>query len=373
MHHGSAAAIVFDDTIRTVMDHLAIQCNSLGYGGVAYQNSSFFATMRDCWIADWTTKGVTVSQSGSAHLFLGCCINSSEPAAIAAIETNTDGTTVIGGQMNVSRASDRAGVGILFNNISGATITGGLVIGVFVERDIGVKITGTTQAYRGVTVRDLRGRNTDVDVRLMIDFDRAIDCVLDQPQLITSTGTTNYVARFGSTATRCSVRGQGYLIGTVAKYDVDPAATQSHLILNGRTARTTKDLITQATNLTVLAEFMDDIGPVVRVNNGWTRQHMNINDDSFISFTPPGRWGILELGSDEVKTTFAIIGYECDATPAIIKHFGSANVEVTTGALTGTTGTDATITVSAADGLIYIENRFGSAVVFNVSMRNTIV
>jgi hypothetical protein len=48
---------------------------------------------------------------------------------------------------------------------------------------------------------------------------------------------------------------------------------------------------------------------------------------------------------------------ECSSGASAVKVAGSADVDVTTGALTGSTGTASRITVSADNGLIYIENR----------------
>jgi hypothetical protein len=46
-----------------------------------------------------------------------------------------------------------------------------------------------------------------------------------------------------------------------------------------------------------------------------------------------------------------------------VKHSGDVYFEMTTGALSGTTGTDVRVTVSAHnDGKLYIENRIGSAI-----------
>ena len=50
-----------------------------------------------------------------------------------------------------------------------------------------------------------------------------------------------------------------------------------------------------------------------------------------------------------------------------------ANINVTTGILNGTTGTNGKITVSAAsDGKIYIENRLGGAINISVQVLSTV-
>jgi hypothetical protein len=84
-----------------------------------------------------------------------------------------------------------------------------------------------------------------------------------------------------------------------------------------------------------------------------------INDDSVYSFTPSSPTaGILCLAAP--YTGFAgIVAYRTgDYMMSLAK---GADLEVTTGALTGTTGTDGKITVSThTDGKIYIENRRGA-------------
>jgi len=65
----------------------------------------------------------------------------------------------------------------------------------------------------------------------------------------------------------------------------------------------------------------------------------------------------------------ALIGYVATSTAQTVDELGiSTNVETTTGALAGTTGTDAKITISphyaSGEGRIYLENRSGESLVF---------
>jgi hypothetical protein len=86
-----------------------------------------------------------------------------------------------------------------------------------------------------------------------------------------------------------------------------------------------------------------------------------VNDDTAISFTPPAATGILlvEDGSSQYFMAF----FRVDSSPAMTAMITlPGSIVTTTGVLTGTTGTDAKINVSAAnDGKIYIENRIGGA------------
>lgn len=44
-----------------------------------------------------------------------------------------------------------------------------------------------------------------------------------------------------------------------------------------------------------------------------------------------------------------------------VKDFGATGVNLTTGVLTGTTGTDNRLNISSSSGVIYVENRLGAA------------
>jgi len=87
----------------------------------------------------------------------------------------------------------------------------------------------------------------------------------------------------------------------------------------------------------------------------------SILDDAAYSFTPSATIGIFCLSS-ALTGDSALVSYRCTATNNYTMSLAAgANVNVTTGALTGTTGTDGKITVSThTDGKIYIENRRGA-------------
>ena len=88
-----------------------------------------------------------------------------------------------------------------------------------------------------------------------------------------------------------------------------------------------------------------------------------INDDTAVSLTPPNNQGFLlyrKIGG----ATGAIISFDAiTGTAYCFKIAGSADIETRTGALSGTTGTDGKITISAhTDGKVYIENRLGTTI-----------
>lgn len=100
-----------------------------------------------------------------------------------------------------------------------------------------------------------------------------------------------------------------------------------------------------------------------RTANSVKLSHLTINDDVAVSFTPTNANGFL-LVRKLAGATFAIVAYDAVSPTAYAVNMGSSSdVNVTTGALTGTTGTDGKLTVSAhTDGKIYIENRLGATV-----------
>lgn len=94
-------------------------------------------------------------------------------------------------------------------------------------------------------------------------------------------------------------------------------------------------------------------------------------DDSFFAFKPERTSGTVTVWNSAGSSLFAqfhFIGIGTADTD-LIAGSTTSNVERATGALAGTTGTDAKFTVSAANtGVIYFENRLGSAVTIDFSV-----
>lgn len=113
----------------------------------------------------------------------------------------------------------------------------------------------------------------------------------------------------------------------------------------------------------------DDIWNGLDLNpNEVIRKFTSFADDSAISFTPPYSVGFIAVLVNDGPTFSGNVAYRAEAGgtgTAIVG--GSANLEVTTGVLNGTTGSDNKLTVSAfTDGKIYIENRAGSTIAISV-------
>jgi hypothetical protein len=88
---------------------------------------------------------------------------------------------------------------------------------------------------------------------------------------------------------------------------------------------------------------------------------ISVADDAATSFTPTSGYGFLFVHVVFAATYFGIIHYRATAVSNFCEiASGGAGVEVTTGALSGTTGTDGKLTISThTDQKIYIENRTG--------------
>lgn len=87
----------------------------------------------------------------------------------------------------------------------------------------------------------------------------------------------------------------------------------------------------------------------------------SLADDAAISDTPARPNGLIIVGTNADATTWGLIFYNT-ATPQTIALNVGSNLNVTTGVLSGTTGVDTKMTVSAhTDGKIYFENRRGAA------------
>lgn len=98
--------------------------------------------------------------------------------------------------------------------------------------------------------------------------------------------------------------------------------------------------------------------------NEYKRGYNFPTNNTVISFTPRFGEGFLSFIANNSPQFNGMIYYRAEAGGVSVqKVWGGADFEVTTGALTGTTGTNLKMTISAhTDGKIYIENRVGSTI-----------
>lgn len=115
------------------------------------------------------------------------------------------------------------------------------------------------------------------------------------------------------------------------------------------------------------------VGPVTgRLRSA---EDLTIADDAAASVTPSRQGGMLAVMCNASTTApvsgmSAMVYFDVGSGAATVKESTTigGTVDTTTGALTGTTGTDGRVTVSAhTDGTVYIENRTGVSRTFRVS------
>ncbi len=101
----------------------------------------------------------------------------------------------------------------------------------------------------------------------------------------------------------------------------------------------------------------------VNINIQYSGSSGAMSDDTAYSFTPPKSSGIMMLSNGAGQNArFCFIAYNTSSGTAADAGYVGSVMNLTTGALTGTDGTDTKINVSAhTDGKIYIENRSGAS------------
>jgi len=97
----------------------------------------------------------------------------------------------------------------------------------------------------------------------------------------------------------------------------------------------------------------------IETPHGTSLKSVAIKDDGAIDFTPQNTIGFLFF---KHASHYAIISFDASPMPLCIKVSASALIDVATVALSGTTGTDGRITISASNGKLYIENRTGATI-----------
>lgn len=129
-----------------------------------------------------------------------------------------------------------------------------------------------------------------------------------------------------------------------------------------------RTLTVPATGTAALAAQSANFTVTQQIPSVYTDISTSLADDAAMSFTPPAIYGLLLLWQRNTaagtQNRTALIHFRASATPfCVIVAQPSTDIAVATTALTGTTGTDGKLTVSAnTDNKIYIENRTGAAV-----------
>ena len=117
--------------------------------------------------------------------------------------------------------------------------------------------------------------------------------------------------------------------------------------------------------------------PAIQSNNFFTAS-VSIADDTAISVAVPDgtRTGVFEIIRDLTPAWTMAMTYRAESGASEVNEIYNlltARVDITTGVLTGTTGMDTNLTISAhTDGKIYIENRGGSTLRFTYTFRTCV-
>lgn len=98
-----------------------------------------------------------------------------------------------------------------------------------------------------------------------------------------------------------------------------------------------------------------------------------IPDDDVYVFTAPASIGHILVASGDLTGHVLAWYRQSSGSPAISIGYTASNTNVSTSALTGTTGTDGKLTISSNGGFLYIENRLGSSQNVTVTLFTSLI
>ena len=357
VYTGVGTALKISNILNSHIRNVFLDLNSFGDTGIDYSgDATYFSILENSTITSFKGTGVKLNSNGTKGVIRDCNIGSAQETAVASVEVNVPGAEIIGGQLNIDR-TDGLGVGVLFNNISGATHQGGLVDSVLSERDTLVKITGTTHGWTNVVIRNTR--HTMGQTSTAVIFDRAIECTLDNPSLYGP--TANYLAEFTANAIRCGIIG-GYEVCR-ANLIVDAGAVGSWKRCVTPILYAYRANITVYPNLITTVDDCQYLGKTIHNGTSWDKFSVSIPDDSFATFVPPELFGTMEISSTTGGGDYILANYNVQVGACSqIAVASSSVVNASNGTLTGTTGADGQLTVRcSSDGNVYVENRRGGS------------
>jgi hypothetical protein len=347
------------------------ECDSVGYGCIFLGNTTvvpdsdnFLTSWTDCEFRGYVTTGVRINSQGSTIHFDNCKCGSGATATHD-YWIQTEGVHIRGGQ------SGGANLGVYFDNMGAGDIEyGSLTHNKFegvATGQIGMFVTGTNATPRDFAMIHANhcAVNMAANDGVIFKFDYARQCVVDDPSVRNPTSGTGKLMEWAEHSDQCELRVN--YEGAQAAITVHASALRATKRVTGRIARSQVTNITTNSNLTtILQDGVDDLPPgfvPVHSRGAWNYWLQTLTDDTAASFTPPSTMGRLRLMEDDEISTAGEIRYDCRGAGAVCTLVsGGGDLEVTTGVLAGTTGTNNKITVSAhTDGKIYIEARKGTA------------
>jgi len=365
-HRGSGIGLLIDNITRCRIENIFIECNSEGAIGMKLNNFSFFATIENINIWNFTNVGLLITGDGSEHIIKSCHLNTTNDSAVAGLEITVPNFEVTGGQYNVDRA-DNGGIGILLNNTTGATIHGGVINNTLCERDIAVKLTGANQ-WSQIIIRDM---NLSLSaVVLGVDFDNARRCMFINPGVNTPLGG-GVLCQWGSSSTDCGLICDSK--AATAPITVHANAIRPWKQVTGRITVAERDLVTTDSNITTTCEDVKGIGRNIHNGVAWDAQMQEVADNAAVSFNVPYETGTLEVIANAVVGGYILVQYiRSGGNLEILVQGLDAEIGAADGQLDGTTLTDGKMAVRMEDtgtGVIWFQNRLGTTTSFKFIFR----
>ena len=370
-------AIIIGNAPFAYLQNIRIECTLEGYGGVLFgdevtpnaSKGAYLSTMRHCRVWRFTNTGVRVNSTGSLWHFDQCHMSSVEANSVALL-ISKEGVRVTGGQYG----SGAGGIPIHAYNYAG-TAPGPTIDGCVFEDpddagDYGIVVDGAG-AFVGTKIQNIAANFSQVGGTL-VKFGNSDFGVLENPRIYNPTGGGKLVEFAGGVANEVHCN---YLAAT-APFDYS-GGTRPLKSVTGVSART------QISNITTHASVITEIeGAVTDMptdfgasHNGtaWNYFNFNLTNDTATNFTPPSTMGIITVMNDDEPSTFGTVAYDT-SVPSTALLSGGGNLEVATGVLSGTTGTNNKVTVSAdsaSGGKIYVEARKGTSR-FTILIQSTV-
>ena len=369
-------AIIVGNAPFAYLQNIRIECSLEGYGGVLFGDEvtplaakgAYLSTMRHCRVWRFTNTGVRVNSQGSLWHFDQCHMSSTEANSVALL-ISKEGVLVTLGQYG----SGAGGIPIHAYNYAG-TAPGPTIDGCVFEKpvdagDYGIVVDGAG-SFVGTKIQNITANFSQVGGTL-VKFGNSDYGVLENPRIYNPTGGGKLVEFAGGVANEVHCN---YLAAT-APFDYTGGSRPLKSV-TGVSART------QITNITTHASVITEIeGAVTDMptdfgasHNGtaWNYFNFNLTDDTATNFTPPSTMGIITVMNDDEPSTFGTVAYDT-SVPNTALLSGGGNLEVATGVLSGTTGTNNRVTVSAdsVSGNIYVEARKGTSR-FTILIQSTV-
>jgi len=121
----------------------------------------------------------------------------------------------------------------------------------------------------------------------------------------------------------------------------------------------------------IMASWLNDVNNYVYNNPNGLLEAFNLTDDTAGYFQWDGvTKGIILISGNTSAAQSSLVAFRCGDGNAFVTSMAvGANVNVTTGTLNGTTGTDGKFTIAAdtATNRVYLENRLGTTYGYTVS------